>query len=86
VTAGFFRTSARAKRGDDFRRQSLDVDFQADLQCGRRIDGRYHLVHAKHVAPQLLVAERVEAEDGLPRAIGRRESRYGECSGDDEDD
>ena len=54
-----------AKRGDDRRRQRLDVDFEADRQRRRRIDRRKGLVHAQHVGPQLFVAEGVEAEDRL---------------------
>ena len=63
-----------AKRGDDRRRQGLDVDLEADRQRGRRIDRRDDLVHPQHVGPQLLVAEGVEAEDGLPASIVRSSS------------
>ena len=47
-------------------RQHVRVHFEPDLQRGRRIDAFLDdLVQAKRVGPQLLVAERVEAEDAL---------------------
>ena len=45
--------------------QRLDVDLESDGKCGLRIDGRDGLVHAKQIRPELFVAERVEAENGL---------------------
>ena len=57
---------AGPQRGDDCPRQGLDVDLEAHGQRGRRGDRRNDLVHPQHVGPQLLVAEGVVAEDGLP--------------------
>ena len=41
---------------------AVDVDLETHSQCGRRIDGRKHLVHPQYIGPELLVAERVETE------------------------
>ena len=70
VTAGSFRsTSPALQRGDDLARQRFDVDLETDGERRRRWNGREDLVHPQHVGPQLLVAERVVAEDALPESM-----------------
>src|SRR6266850_973262 len=57
------------KGGDDLARQRPHVYLQANRQRSRRIDPRNGLVHAKHVRPQLFVAEGVVSEDHLAVAM-----------------
>src|SRR5256885_11553760 len=46
--------------------QGFDVNFEADTQRGRRVDGRKDLVHSEKTRPELFVTEGVEAKDYPP--------------------
>jgi hypothetical protein len=56
---------ARSKGRDDFGRQGINVDFQADSQCGGGVNRRDGVLYPQDVRPQGLVAERVVTEDRL---------------------
>ena len=76
VTAGLVRSTCPACSAAMIcRRQRLDVDLEAHRQRGRRGDRRNHFVHPQHIGPQLLVAEGVVAEDGLPSPMVPRRPR-----------
>jgi hypothetical protein len=62
--------------------ERIGIDLQADAQCGLRADARAdaaearpldRLMELERAAPELLVAERVEAEDALA-VVDRRQS------------
>ena len=57
----------RANRGYHRRRECRDVNLQTDPERRFWIDRGDRLVHAQHISPELLVAERVEPEDQLAR-------------------
>jgi hypothetical protein len=72
---------AGAKRGDGPPRQRLDIDLEAYCERGRRSNSGDDFVHPEHVGPQLLVAESVETEDGLPTSFGVVPRLTSNCAG-----
>src|SRR5581483_53868 len=75
---------AGAKRADDGRRQRVDVDLEAVLERGFRIELADDLVHAEHVRPQLFVAEGVVTEDLLALIVASGPWRAGQRGGEAE--
>src|SRR5690349_6623758 len=56
---------ARPQRRYDLGWQSVQINLEANGERSRRIHRLDDFVHSQHVCPQLLVAERIEAEDHL---------------------